>query len=139
MLHHVRGWMKDLVVYVDPDATGTEALTLMRHRYINSLIVQKTETNPEFGIITSIDICDKIVAHQHNPSELKVREIMSSPLITVSEELSIQECASLMKAKQIHHLPVVNKDGVLVGMISATDFLIIAEAMGNNFNERTLS
>ena len=139
MLQHVRGWMKDLVVYVDPDATVADALSIMRHRYINSVIVQKTETNPEYGIVTSIDICDKIVAQQRNPTKVKIREIMSSPLITVHQDSSVQECAALMKSKQIHHLPVVNDEGNLVEVISATDFLIVAEAMGNNFSDRTLS
>jgi predicted transcriptional regulator len=67
----VRDWMNDLVVFVDPEATVTEALAMMRRRYIHSLIVSKTETSPEYGILTSTDICDKIVAQDRDPSELK--------------------------------------------------------------------
>ncbi|MCX8026129.1 MAG: CBS domain-containing protein [Thermanaerothrix sp.] len=139
MQNTVRDWMNDLVVFVDPDATVTEALKLMRRRYVNSLIVRKTDTNPEYGIVTSIDVCDKIVAHGRNPSELKVREIMSSPLITVSKDATVEECAKLMLEKRIHHLPVADEHGNIVGMISATDFLFIAETMGQGGGDRVVS
>ena len=135
----VKDWMNDLVVFVDPDATVSEALATMRRRYINSVIVSKSAANPEYGIITSIDICDKIVAQKRNPREVKVRDLMNSPLVTVPADMLISDCAALMKEKRIHHLPVVDAKGAIMGMVSATDFLVIAEAMGNNFEERTLS
>jgi len=135
----VKDWMNDLVVFVDPDATVSEALATMRRRYINSVIVSKSAANPEYGIITSIDICDKIVAQKRNPREVKVRDLMNSPLVTVPADMLISDCAVLMKEKRIHHLPVVDAKGAIMGMVSATDFLVIAEAMGHNFEERTLS
>lgn len=135
----VSEWMKDLIVFVDPDSTVYDALTLMRHRYVNSLIVSKTETNPQYGIVTSIDVCDKIVAQQRNPRTTKVRDIMNAPLITVNSGMGLSECAAKMKEHRIHHLPVVNNAGELVGMISATDFLVVAEAYGNDFEPRSLT
>lgn len=136
MQFRVKDWMMDLVVYVDPDASVTEALALMRRRYINSLIVNRTQDNPEFGIVTSIDVSDKIVAQERNPSEIKVREIMTSPLITVNKELSLKECSKVMRERHIHHLPVVDDDGKILGMIAAADFLVAAEAMGRKPGER---
>jgi CBS domain-containing protein len=136
MQYRVKDWMMDLVVFVDPDATVTEALALMRRRYINSLIVNRTANNPEYGIVTSIDVSDKIVAQEQNPSEIKVRDIMTAPLITVHKDLSLKECSRLMHDKHIHHLPVVDDDGKILGMIAAADFLVAAEAMGRKPGER---
>lgn len=133
----VRDWMMDLVVYVDPDLPVTDALETMRRRYINSVIISKTKGNKDFGILTSTDICDKIVAQGRDPSTIQVREIMTSPVITVRTDMSMAECAQIMKEKNIHHLPVVDENGNLVGMISATDFLVVAEAMGRS-GERAL-
>ena len=135
----VRDWMKDLIVFVDPETTVTDALTLMRHRYVNSLIVRKTASNTEYGIVTAFDVCDKIVAREANPSKVTVVEIMNSPLKTVSEDMSLKECAEKMKENRFHHLPVVDKDGKLVGMINAEDFLVVAEVMGRGNGERVLS
>lgn len=137
--HTVRDWMMDLIVFVQPEHSVYEALNMMRRRYINSVIVQKSENYPDYGIVTSRDVSDKIVAVGGNPKDIKVHEIMSSPLVVVGEDVSIKDCAILMKEKHIHHLPVQNKDGEIIGMISASDFLVIAEAMGNNFEERSLS
>jgi len=132
----VRDWMVDLLVYIDPDSNVAEALSLMRRRYIHSLVVNKTEDSPDYGIVTSTDICDKIIAGERHPGQTKVREIMSSPLITANEKWTLKECSEKMKQHRIHHLPVVNDAGTLVGMISATDFLVAAEAMARAPGER---
>jgi CBS domain-containing protein len=139
MQQTVRDWMKDLVVYVDPETSVTDALALMRHRYVNSLIVRRTATNPEFGIITSIDICDKIVARDANPSKTRVIDVMNSPLITVDQDMDLKECARMMKEHRIHHLPVCDKNGHIIGMISAENFLVVAEVMGRGTGDRVLS
>ncbi len=127
----VREWMVTLIVFVEPDATVKHALSLMRRRYIHSLIVNKTESSPEYGIITSTDISDKIIAQQRDPSKTLVSEIMSTPLTSVSQSTSLQDCARLMNKLKVHHLPVADDAGELIGMISATDFLVVAEAMAS--------
>lgn len=132
----VRDWMMDLVVFIDPDKTVSEALALMRRRYIHSLIVNRTRDFPEFGILTSTDICDKIVAQKRNPATTKVSEVMTAPIMTVKLNMPLNECAMVMSEKKIHHLPVVDESGTLVGMISATDFLVAAEALGKAPGER---
>ena len=134
----VKDWMIDLVVYIDPDSTVLEALSRMRRRYVNSMIVKINEDHKEYGIITSTDICDKIVAQGQNPAKTKIRDIMTAPLFSVSPEQTIFECAKLMNEKHIHHLPVVNEEGSIVGMISATDFLVVAEALGHGDGDRLL-
>ena len=132
----VRDWMNNLIIYIDPHKTVTEALSLMRRRYISSLIVNKVSPEADYGILTSTDISDKIIAQNRNPSKLTVRDIMTSPLLTVNENSDVRECAVLMKKHQIHHIPVVNDQKELVGMISASDFLVVAEAMGRDPGER---
>ncbi|WP_062420030.1 CBS domain-containing protein [Levilinea saccharolytica] len=136
MQYTVKEWMNDLVVFVDAESTVSEALAVMRRRYIHSLIVKQSEHNPEYGILTSTDICDKIVAQERNPNEARVHEIMTSPLIVAHETMSLKECAELMKKKSIHHMPVINQEGKIIGLISDTDFLVAAEAMGRAPGER---
>ena len=134
----VKDWMIDLVVYIEPDSTVLEALSMMRRRYLNSLIVSKTEDNLYYGIVTSTDICDKIVAQGLNPAKTMIREIMTAPLISVAPEQTIFDCAKLMSKHKIHHLPVTDQDENVIGMISATDFLVVAEALGHGDGDRQL-
>jgi len=133
----VKDWMIDLVVFVDPDTLVTDALATMRRRYISSVLVSRSPESPEFGILTSTDISDKIVAAGRDPGEVTVAEIMTSPLTTVAPDMSIQECAKIMSQHRFHHLPVAGANGNVVGMISASDFLVVAEAMGRS-GERAL-
>jgi len=139
MKSSVRDWMINLILFIDPEAPVTEALALMRRRYVDSLIVSKSADSPEYGIITTIDICDRIVAHSQNPSKVKVKEIMHTPVVMVPETMTVQECAAKMKEMRIHHLPVVDEKGGLVGMIAATDFLVVAESFGYGGAERALT
>jgi CBS domain-containing protein len=133
----VRDWMIDLVVFVDPDILVTDVLETMRRRYISSVIVNPSDRFPQYGILTSTDICDKIIAQGHNPGEVKVQDVMTHPVTTISPDVPIVDCAKIMRENRFHHLPVVDKDGSIVGMISATDFLVVAEAMGRS-GERAL-
>jgi len=130
MPHQVRDWMSSPVVVVDPDSSVKYALTLMRRRKIHSLIVSISENNPKYGIVTSTDIRDKIVAAGRNPAELTVREIMSGPLITGSPDWTLIECSRVMQENHFHHLPIVDEAGALIGLISATDIFIAVEEAG---------
>ena len=134
----VREWMMDLIVFIEPHQTVSEALAMMRRRYIHSMIVNRSESNPEYGIVTSTDICDKIVAQDRNPATTQVSEIMNTPLITVERSMDLKKCAVKMRKHGIHHLPVLDDNGELCGMISATDFLVAAEAMARQPGERLI-
>jgi CBS domain-containing protein len=70
---------------------------------------------------------------------MKVKDIMATPVITVPDHLLITECAAMMKEHRIHHLPVADEKGNIIGMIAAMDLLLVAEAMGTNFKDRSLS
>jgi len=126
----VKDWMVDLVVFAAPETKVIDALETMRRRYISALLVGDPSDVSTLGILTSTDISDKIVAGGRDPSKTTVKEIMTAPLICVSGEMPIEECARTMSKQRIHHLPVVAAEGNVVGMISATDFLVVAEAMG---------
>ena len=126
----VRDWMSSPVVVVDPDSSVSYALTLMRRRNIHSVVVDISEKNPAYGIVTTTDIRDKIVADDRNPAETAVREIMSGPIITAKPEWTLKECSRVMQEKHIHHLPVADDSGTLVGLISATDIFAAVEETG---------
>ncbi|HNB36582.1 MAG TPA: CBS domain-containing protein, partial [Anaerolineales bacterium] len=89
----VRDWMSSPVVVVDPDSSVSHTMTLMRRRNIHSVVVDISEKNPSYGIVTTTDIRDKIVAEGRNPAEVTVREIMSGPIITGHAEWTLAECS----------------------------------------------
>lgn len=130
MPHLVRDWMSSPVVVVDPDSSVSHAMTLMRRRNIHSVVVDISEKNPSYGIVTTTDIRDKIVAVNRNPAEVTVREIMSGPIITGRAEWTLMECSQLMQKHKFHHLPIADEHGSLIGLISATDIFMSVEEQG---------
>lgn len=130
MPHLVRDWMSSPVVVVDPDSSVSYALTLMRRRKIHSVVVDVSEKNPQYGIVTRSDIRDRIVVPGRNPAEISVREIMSGPLVLAKPDWTLGECSLVMQEHKIDHLPVAEVSGALVGLISLTDIFMSVEEQG---------
>jgi len=130
MTSTVRDWMSSPVIVIDPDSSVSYALTLMRRRKIHSVVVGMNEKTPSYGIVTTTDIRDKIVAEDRNPAEVTVGEIMSGPIITAKPDWTLKECSRVMGERRIHHLPVADESGALVGLISATDIFTSVEEQG---------
>ncbi len=130
MPHLVRDWMSSPVVVVDPDTTVSYAMTLMRRRNIHSVVVDNSQKNKAYGIVTTTDIRDKIVGADRNPAETKVGDIMSGPIITGKAEWTLAECSKVMQERKFHHLPIADEHGTLIGMISATDIFMAVEEIG---------
>lgn len=126
----VRDWMSSPVIVIDPDSSVSHALTLMRRRGIHSLLVDVGGEAPTYGIITTTDIRDKIVSQERKPAEVRVREIMTAPVHTARPDWNLRDCSRRMQEYNIHHMPVVDEQGNLLGMISATDLFIAAEEIG---------
>lgn len=129
-MNHVRDWMSSPVVVVDPDSSVSYAMTLMRRRNIHSVVVDVSEKNPSYGIMTTTDIRDKIVAEGRNPAEVTAREIMSGPIITGRADWTLAECSRVMQKNKFHHLPIADEAGTLIGIISATDIFMAVEEQG---------
>jgi CBS domain-containing protein len=73
------------------------------------------------GIITERDLLKKVVAKNVKPDQARAEDIMSSPLVTVKAYDSVDTAAGLMTKNRIKRLPVLEDDGSLAGMLSATD------------------
>ena len=130
MSHTVRDWMSTPVIVVDPDTSVSHAMTLMRRRNIHSVVVEINKQNPAYGIVTTTDIRDKIVVAGRNPADTRVREIMSGPIVTGRAGWTLMECSRVMQEHGIHHLPVADEHGVLLGLISVTDIFMAVEESG---------
>ena len=130
MPHTVRDWMSSPVVVVDPESSVSYAVTLMRRRNIHSLVVDVVKENFTYGILTTTDIRDKIVGAERKPGETHVRDIMSSPVLTADPDWTLKECSEIMEKNRIHHMPVADKNGTLIGLISATDIFMAVEEAG---------
>src|SRR5438552_5411176 len=81
-----------------------------------------TAGGPLVGISTVREILGRVVAPRRDPAAAKVAEVMTTPVTACAPDTSVDECAAMMTAKRIRHLPVVN-DRVLAGVITIGDVL----------------
>lgn len=130
MSHLVKDWMSSPVVVLDKDSSVAYALTLMRRRSIRSLLISVDPMENKYGIITTTDIRDKIIAKDQSPANISVREIMTNNIITANQNWTLKRCSIEMQKNNIHHMPVVDENNNLVGLISSTDLFFAAEEIG---------
>jgi CBS domain-containing protein len=78
------------------------------------------------GIFSERDILKRVVAKGLNPAEVKVDDVMTRELMLALEEESYEECLAKMKKAGVRHLPVVDKENNLLGVVSIRDLMDIS-------------
>ncbi len=114
------------------DTSVQEVVATMNKFDISSVIVVQ-EKRP-VGMITHKDIVAKIVQQRIPPDAIKAIEIMTTPVVSIGEDSSIEEAARLMSKKRIKKLAVV-RDDELVGIVTSYDLLKAAPKLTEMFEE----
>ncbi|SKA69750.1 CBS domain-containing protein [Thiothrix eikelboomii] len=108
---------------ISPEETVYQALTLMAERNLTALLVVKNKAL--VGIFSERDYARKIILKGKRSRETQVGEIMTAKLITVEPSETVNECMSIMTERRVRHLPIVNPDGEMLGIISIGDVMKI--------------
>jgi acetoin utilization protein AcuB len=125
----VREIMTQQPMAISPETTLPDAMRLMKKHGFRRLPVLKNKKL--VGIVTDRDLKEAMPSDATSLSiwelnyllgKLEVKELMHSPVFTVTENMSVQDAAQLMLEKKIGGLPVMNK-GTLTGIITVTDVL----------------
>jgi CBS domain-containing protein len=114
------------------DTSVQEVVATMSKYDISSVIVVQ-EKRP-VGMITHKDIVSKIVQTRIPPDAVKAIEVMTTPVVTISEDASIEEAARLMSKKHIKKLVIV-RDNEVVGIITSSDLVRVAPQMTRLLDE----
>jgi len=113
--------MSSPVITVDGETTVRDAALLMREKGIGSVVVVERGRPP--GIVTERDLLERVVAPCRDPCEVRVKEVMSSPLITIESDESILEAMRRMRERGIRRL-IVMEGGEMVGVVSSRDIMV---------------
>ena len=112
---------KGRAVYsIGPEDPVLEAIQLMADHHVGALLVMKGEEL--VGILSERDYARKVILMGRSATDTPAWQIMSSPVHTVSPELSLEDCMRLVTDKRIRHLPVV-EGGHVIGMVSIGDLV----------------
>jgi CBS domain-containing protein len=117
--------VKDIMTAVPavcgPDTPLEEVARTMVGRDCGSIPVVNRSDNRVAGIITDRDIVVRAVAEGRNPLSLTASGCMTSPVYTIREDASLDDCTDLMESKKVRRVPVVSASGDLVGIVAQAD------------------
>jgi signal-transduction protein with cAMP-binding, CBS, and nucleotidyltransferase domain len=125
----LRDVMKNNPTMIGIEATVEKAAKAMCVEEVGSVII--LEHGKPIGIVTEEDITCKVVAKDLKPSSVQVKEIMSTPLITVSAEKTIGDAAHMMVKHKVRRLPVIDAKKKVIGIVTVRDLLTVS----NELNE----
>lgn len=120
------------VVFARPDESVRSAALLMREHHVGSLVVVDESGGKRIpaGILTDRDIAVGVVALALDPEATLVDAVMSPEVVVEREDAGVAETVALMRRKGLRRLPVVDRTGSLVGLVSADDLLeLLAEEL----------
>jgi len=113
------------VINVSEDIPVSEALKLMTQRKVSYLLVKKNEEaflDASAGIVTETDMLVKVLNRGLNPRRITVKDIMTTPIITVDSKTSVDEAIKLMLKKNIKRFPIEEK-GKIIGVVIDRDIV----------------
>jgi CBS domain-containing protein len=102
--------MTEKLKTIDSSSTAQEASKKMRDKNISSLlVVDNKNSDKPIGIVTERDLVRKVCVNDANSSKIPIKEIMSSPLVTIDSRSSVEVAADIMAQNKVRHLLVVEE------------------------------
>lgn len=132
-------------VTASPDTTIREAAHRMLSQKVGAVIVVNSHGKP-IGIVTDRDIAVKVVAQGGDPAVVRVGTLIRRPPTVIADDAGVLDATRLLSRRGVRRLPVVNRAGRLVGIISLDDILMliggelshIASALANELGRRRI-
>ena len=139
MTETVNDFMRKSLITIQESASVQEAANRMKDKNISSLVVVDEIGRP-LGLITERDLVRKVCIHDVSTSKLIIKEIMSSPLITIDSNSSASEAVDMMLRNNVRHLLVVDtksSEGLdkPIGIVTPLDFTKSEGYAGSDDND----
>jgi len=120
----VRDVMTPDVKTIDRMQTVAEAIEMMRHSGVSSLIVERRNENDEFGLIVVSDIATKVIGPDKSPDRVNVYDVMTKPVITVHGDMDIRYAVRLLGHFKISRALVIDQARAPLGIVTLRDMVL---------------
>jgi CBS domain-containing protein len=119
-VRHLLGQKARALRAIDPAEPVLEAIRLMAAHHVGALLVMHKDEL--LGIVSERDYARKVILLGRSSADTAVRDIMTSPVVTVSPLTTLDECMRLVSERRVRYLPVV-ENGRAVGVVSIGDLV----------------
>ncbi|QPJ63502.1 MAG: CBS domain-containing protein [Candidatus Nitronauta litoralis] len=119
-MEEIGEFMTSPVLRIEAEDSAQDAAAFMEGNHVGSLIVQ--DVGDDIGIITERDLSTKVVAAGKDPLDVKIRDIMTTPVLTMDRYLPVEEANRYMLENKIRHLAITEEDRI-VGILSVKDLI----------------
>lgn len=120
---------KDVICVLPTEGIPMAART-MKEAEVGALpVVSDRKSWKLLGIVTDRDICLRVLATGKQPKDVQIREVMTPKPIVCRPEDTLATCESLMRKNRVRRIPVVEKEGKLVGIVAQADLALHAPAV----------
>lgn len=107
-------------IVLKPDNTVADAIRVMAEHNIGAVVIVDDKFRP-IGIFTERDLLIKVCAKGLDPEKVKLEEVMTRDPVTITEDTPALQALEIMMNFGFRHLPVVDENGILVGVVSIRD------------------
>lgn len=108
--------VEDAVV-LDESTTVAEAVKIMREKDVSSVFASRKGKNNLVGIVTERDVLYRVVAENKGPFKVTLKEVMSSPLVTIGEDATVRDAITVMRKKGMRRV-AVTRAGEMAGVVT---------------------
>jgi predicted transcriptional regulator len=115
------------VFFISQDTSVMDAAKYLREKQVRSVGILDS-AGKLAGVVSQSDISDKVAAENRCPAWMKVSEIMTRELLTVTPEMSFDDCLRAMEKNGVYHLLILDAQNQYRGMLSVSDLLKVLAA-----------
>lgn len=108
-----------------PFDTADAVASVMKRNDIEFMpVIENEPTHMFVGVITDRDLCLRVLADRKNPEHTQIGDVMTVPGVSCRRDDDLEKAVRLMRRRGVHHLPVLDDQDCVVGVISMTDALL---------------
>jgi CBS domain-containing protein len=123
MLNPTSSAKNNSVIILDKNKTAADAVGVMKENSVRCILVSGSKNNDIIGLVSKTDILYRVVSLHKNPAKVALKDIMSSPIISIPLDMSISDTLSVMERHNIRQAVVSSDSTNIYGIIDREDII----------------
>lgn len=116
--------MSTKICHIEATATVKDAMVEMKNTGVSSLVVNRRDTQDEFGLVVVSDIAKEVIGPNRPPERVNVYEIMSKPVLSLPTNMNIRYAVRMLSSFDLSRALVVDEHRAPIGIVTLRDMVL---------------